>query len=66
MEEFERIFDVLETVEVVVDEILQFDIQMRNLHVELDVITVEFVVLVIQQLMSLLLEIIDDLFEMFG
>jgi len=47
VQQFKGIFDVFETVEVVVNEVLQLDVQVRNLHVELDVVAVELVILVV-------------------
>lgn len=39
---------------------------MRNLHIKFDVVSVEFIVLVVEEFMALLLEVVDDLFEMFS
>lgn len=43
----------MESVEVAVNEILQSLIQMRNLHIELNEITIEFVTSRVQKLMVL-------------
>jgi len=48
MEKFQWVFNVFETIEIVVDEILQFDVQMGNLYIELYVVSVEFVILVVK------------------
>ncbi len=39
---------------------------MRNLNIEFNIISVELVVLVIQKFMTFFLEVINNLFEMFG
>ena len=44
MEKFQRVFDVFETIEIVVNEVLQFDIQMGNLYI----VSIEFVILVVK------------------
>jgi hypothetical protein len=48
MEKFQRVFDVFETIEIVVNEVLQFDIQMGNLYIEFYVVSIEFVILVVK------------------
>lgn len=65
-QKLEGVFNVSESIEIVVDVSLELHIEVRDLHVELDVISVELIVLVIKEVMSLFFKLLDDFVKFLG
>lgn len=63
-EQLQRVFDALNDIEILIDELLQFALKSAHIHVKLHEVSVKHVLVVVEEIMLLLSEALYQIIEL--